>query len=169
MHCKSGDAVLLQPDGARRAVRATREPGGYRIDGRSVRYTELTHPPKAARDFTTVDYIFALKGRSAATRELVKSPSRCGFLSATWLDMLRAQGFLHVRSSFLRVVFFFSRVVLASRATCRHTQARTHETLSDRDQKIFRETFFAESSRLRFEFPPRSVCGVFPSRLQCNF
>jgi SAM-dependent methyltransferase len=92
-HCRPGGVVLLQPDDVRETFRATRETGGHREDGRAVSYIELTHPLKAARSFTTVDYIFTLTGRNGTTRKLVDRHHVGVFARATWLDILSAQGF----------------------------------------------------------------------------
>jgi SAM-dependent methyltransferase len=92
-HCRPGGVALLQPDDVRETFRATRETGGHRVDGRSVRYIELTHPLKATCGFTTVDYIFTLKDCDGTTRKLVDRHHVGVFPRATWLDTLLAQGF----------------------------------------------------------------------------
>jgi SAM-dependent methyltransferase len=92
-HCRPGGCALLQPDDVRETFRATRETGGHRVAGRSVRYIELTHPLKATRNFTTVDYIFTLKDCSGTARQIIDRHHVGVFSRATWLDMLRAQGF----------------------------------------------------------------------------
>lgn len=93
LHCRPGGVVLLQPDDVRETFRPSRESGGNTVDGRSARYIELTHPMKPGRDSTTVDYTLTLTDRSGATRTLADRHHIGVFARATWLDILRAQGF----------------------------------------------------------------------------
>lgn len=92
-HCRPGGAALLQPDDVRETFRATREAGGHRVDSRAVSYIELTHPLKATRNHTTVDYTFTLTGRNGSTRKTVDRHHVGVFARVTWLDILSAQGF----------------------------------------------------------------------------
>ncbi|MEQ1867790.1 MAG: class I SAM-dependent methyltransferase [Micropepsaceae bacterium] len=92
-HCRPGGVALLQPDDVRETFRPSRDSGGHRIDGRAVRYVELTHPLKPGRDSTTVDYTLMLKDRNGTTRKLADRHHIGVFARAVWLDVLRAQGF----------------------------------------------------------------------------
>jgi hypothetical protein len=92
-HCRPGGVVLLQPDNMRETFRPSRDTGGHRIDGRALRYVELTHPMTTGRDFTTVDYIFTLQDRNGTTQKRADRHHIGVFSRATWLEILRAQGF----------------------------------------------------------------------------
>jgi SAM-dependent methyltransferase len=93
VHCKHGGIALLQPDEVRETFRPSRESGGHRIGGRSLRYSQLTHALQAKTDAAFVDYTFTLKERDGTTRTSIDRHKIGVFSRAMWLAALRAQGF----------------------------------------------------------------------------
>ena len=112
VHCKPGGVAVLQPDHVRETFRPSRETGGHRVDGRALRYIELTHELEAGRDDAFVDYTFTLKERDGSTR-VVHDRHRIGvFRRAMWLNILRQEGFRvrAVKDPWKRICFIARRM-----------------------------------------------------------
>lgn len=132
LHCRPGGVALLQPDDVRETFLPSRDSGGHRDGKRSARYIELTRPMKPGRDSTTVDYTLTLKERDDAVRVITDRHHIGVFARATWLRILRAQGFRAraIIDPWKRVCFFAHRPLACDTPTQNNKQTRARSRQS---------------------------------------
>lgn len=100
VHCRPGGVVLFAPDYVRETFRPSTDCGGEDGPadrdgpGRSMRYLEWTWDPDPADSTYIVDYVYALREGNAEPRVVHDRHTEGLFARQTWMDTLRAVGFV---------------------------------------------------------------------------
>lgn len=96
VHLRPGGAALFCPDDVRETFEPRTDHGGHDRMLRSMRYLEWTWDPDPADSTVTTDFAYLLRDKDGVRVEYDRHVTGL-FPQATWLDLLRAQGFVVTR------------------------------------------------------------------------
>jgi hypothetical protein len=94
-HCAPGGLAIFMPDDVGEVYEESCECGGINAeDGSGVRYLEWSTDPDPNDTMLSTDYVFILREADGRARTVHETHITGFFSEATWLELLREQGFI---------------------------------------------------------------------------